>query len=123
MSITQRLGEKTINQRDHLYHNKEENKMAVKKTERVSARVSAPVYETLSQAARLTGATLNQFIVQSALGKAQEVIEHEQVINMTMRDASVFLEAIENPPAPNNKLKDAMKKYRESFSDAENRST
>ena len=97
--------------------------MAVKKTERVSARVSAPVYETLSQAARLTGATLNQFIVQSALGKAQEVIEHEQVINMTMRDASVFLEAIENPPAPNNKLKDAMKKYRESFSDAENRST
>ena len=97
--------------------------MAVKKTERVSARVSAPVYETLSQAAKLTGATLNQFIVQSALGKAQEVIEHEQVINMTMRDASVFLEAIENPPAPNNKLKDAMKKYRESFSDAENRST
>jgi len=40
-----------------------------------------------------------------------------------MRDASVFFEAIENPPAPNNKLKDAMKKYRKSFSDAENRST
>ncbi len=97
--------------------------MAVKKTERVSARVSAPVYETLSQAARLTGATLNQFIVQSALGKAQAVIEQEQVINMTMRDASAFFEAIENPPAPNNKLKVAMKKYRESFFDAENRSS
>ncbi len=96
---------------------------ALKKTERVSARISTPIYETLSQAAELTGATLNQFLVQSALEKAQAVIEHEQIINMTIRDASVFFEAIENPPAPNNKLKDAMKKYRKSFSDAENRST
>ena len=95
----------------------------LKKTERVSARVSTPVYETLSQAAKLTGATLNQFLVQSALEKAQAVIEHEHVINVTMRDASAFFEAIENPPAPSDKLKDAMKKYRKSFSDAENRST
>ena len=40
-----------------------------KQTERVSARVPAQVYQTLTQAAEISGATLNQFLVQSALEK------------------------------------------------------
>lgn len=40
-----------------------------KQTERVSARVPVQVYQTLTQAAEISGATLNQFLVQSALEK------------------------------------------------------
>lgn len=83
-------------------------------SQRVSARVTPKVYETLSQAADLTGATLNQFIVQSAYQKAQEVIEKERFIRMTARSASAFFKAIDHPPKPTAKLKKAVKLYRAS---------
>ena len=88
--------------------------------QRVSTRVTPKVYEVLSQAAELTGATLNQFIVQSAYEKAQEVIEKERIIRMTTRSASAFFEAIETPPEPTQKLKTAAKLYRDSENDPEN---
>lgn len=92
-----------------------------KKSERVSARIPANVYETLTQAAEFTGATLNQFLVQSALEKAEAIIEKERIISMSMRSASVFLDAVENPPKPNRRLKSAVKSYKKSFPDAKNR--
>ena len=45
------------------------------KQDRIGARVPHEVYETLCRAAELTGATVNQFLVQSALKEAQAVIE------------------------------------------------
>jgi len=91
-----------------------------KSNQRVSARVTLKVYETLAQAAESSGATLNQFIVQSAYEKAQEVIEKERFIRMTKRSASVFFEALENPPKPTKKLKQAVKLYQGSDNDFEN---
>jgi len=41
---------------------------------RVTARISSQVKEILEQAAALSGATLNQFLVQSALKEAQRII-------------------------------------------------
>ena len=93
---------------------------APQNNQRVSARVTQKVYETLSQAAELTGATLNQFIVQSAYEKAQEVIEKEQFIRMTARCASAFFEALDHPPEPNAKLRKAAKLYRASDNAIEN---
>jgi uncharacterized protein (DUF1778 family) len=85
-----------------------------KENQRVSARVPANVYDTLAEAAGLMGATLNQFLVQSALEKAQEVIESERLIKMTTTSANTFFAAIENPPTPNKKLRNAIKKYKRS---------
>lgn len=47
------------------------------KQERIGARVPPEVYATLTRAAELLGATVNQFLVQSALKEAQSVIERE----------------------------------------------
>ncbi|MBW1737861.1 MAG: DUF1778 domain-containing protein [Deltaproteobacteria bacterium] len=74
----------------------------------------------MAQAADLVGATLNQFLVQSAIEKAQTVIENERLIKMTTRSANTFFDAVENPPAPSEKLKDAMRAYKGSFDNAEN---
>ncbi len=93
---------------------------ASQNNQRVSARVTPKVYETLSQAAELTGATLNQFIVQSAYEKAQEVIEKERFIRMTARSASAFFEALVHPPKPTVKLRKAAKLYRASDNATEN---
>lgn len=86
---------------------------ATRTNQRVSARMPSKIYETLAQAAELTGATVNQFIVQSAYQKAQEVIEKERFIRMTSRSASAFFDALDTPPEPTEKLKKAAKAFRD----------
>lgn len=89
----------------------------IAKQDRISARVSHDVYETLCRAAELSGATINQFMVQSALKEAQAVIEREQVIRMSAPDWGWILDLLENPPKPNAKLKAAMKRYQKARRD------
>jgi len=84
---------------------------ATAKQDRIGARVPREVYETLCRAAELTGATVNQFLVQSALKEAQVVIEREEVIRLSPRDWTWLLQLMDNPPKPNARLKAAMKRY------------
>ena len=83
--------------------------------QRVSARIPIPAYQTLIRAAEISGATLNEFLVQAAIEKAQTIIEKDQTITLSIKSAEVFFHAIENPPKPRKKLKEAMKEYRDSF--------
>ena len=95
--------------------------MAISKAkERISARVPRHAYQTLAQAAEISGATLNQFLLQAALEKAQMIIEKNRTIKLSTQAATVFFDAIENPPKPKSKLKKAMKIHKESIGDAEN---
>lgn len=86
---------------------------------RVSARVPAQVQETLELAAAMVGATVNQFMVQTALREAERIIEQERVIRLSARDAETFIHALENPPPPNAKLKAALKQHRNAKRDDE----
>ena len=65
------------------------------KQDRIGARVTHEVYETLCRAAELSGATVNQFLVQSALKEAQAVIEREEVIRLSPRDWRWLLDLME----------------------------
>lgn len=58
---------------------------AIAKQDRIGARIPHDVYETLCRAAELSGATVNQFLVQSALKEAHAVIEREEVIRLYER--------------------------------------
>ena len=83
--------------------------MALNKTEeRIPARMPLEVYERIAAAARTVGATLNQFLVQCALDKANEILERERVITLSTTAAEAFFCLIENPPDPNDRLKEAM---------------
>jgi uncharacterized protein (DUF1778 family) len=84
--------------------------MTLNKTEeRIPARMPAAVYERIAAAARTVGATLNQFLVQSALDKANDILEKELVISLSFKTAEVFFDLIENPPVPNDHLKEVMR--------------
>ena len=82
---------------------------------RFQTRMPYHVHEKLLLAANLSGATLNQFVVQSALEKASTVLEQERVLNLTLRDAEILFEAIENPPSPNDQLIKAAQAYKKHF--------
>ena len=69
--------------------------------------------EALEQAAHLQGATLNQFVVQSAYEEAQRILERETVIRLSQRDAQKVFSMLQSPPKANKLLKEAVKAYHE----------
>lgn len=87
------------------------------KQDRIGARVPHEVYETLRRAAELSGATVNQFLVQAALKEAQAVIEREEVIRLTPRDWNWLLDFMESPPKPTPALEAALKRYQKAKGD------
>ena len=78
--------------------------------ERIPARMPTAVYERLVEAAQAVGATLNQFLVQAALEKANAILEDERTIRLSSSAADELFRLMENPPEPNDYLKDAMKR-------------
>jgi uncharacterized protein (DUF1778 family) len=81
---------------------------------RITARVSDNVRATLEQAAELLGATVNQFVVQTAYQEAQRVIEKESVIRLSQKDARKILSLLDHPPKPNKRLKNAVRACKDS---------
>ena len=84
--------------------------------DRIAARVPREVYQTLRRAAELSGATVNQFLVQAALKEAQAVIEREDVIRLSPRDWDWLLPLLDEPPAPNARLRAARERHRQLLS-------
>lgn len=66
---------------------------------RITARVSQSVTQMIESAADLVGATINQFVIQAALEKAEKVMEKEQ-LRLSQEDKSWLFSLLENPPEP-----------------------
>lgn len=81
--------------------------------ERIPARMPTAVYDRVVEAAQAVGATLNQFLVQSALEKANEILERERVIKLSTTAAKTVFDLVENPPDPSEQLKAAMQRRTE----------
>jgi uncharacterized protein (DUF1778 family) len=85
--------------------------MALTKTEaRIPARMPHEVYERIAAASQAVGATLNQFLVQSALDRANDILERERIIALSVEAAGALFDLIDNPPDPNNQMKEAMRR-------------
>ena len=83
--------------------------------ERIPARMPTAVYDRVVEAAQAIGATLNQFLVQSALEKANEILEHERVIKLSTTSAKMVFDLLESPPEHNERLKAAMARREETL--------
>jgi uncharacterized protein (DUF1778 family) len=75
-----------------------------KNRDNTSNRVPKTIVETRQEAADLTGATLNQFMVQAALEKAEKLIAREKNIYFSKNDAAMIVNLLDNPAKPNAAL-------------------
>lgn len=83
--------------------------------ERIPARMPTAVYERLVEASQAVGATLNQFLVQSALEKANSILEDERTIKLSTAAADAVFTLMENPPEPNEYLKKSMQRRKDTL--------
>lgn len=82
-------------------------------SDRITNRVPHPIAKKLQEAAELTGATLNQFMVQAALEKAERVIEREKTIHFSLNDAAMIINLLDNPAKPNAALVRAFERFKQ----------
>jgi uncharacterized protein (DUF1778 family) len=90
-------------------------KTANVRKERLEARVSAEQKELFMQAAALQGSTLTEFVVRSLHEAASRTIREHERMELTAQDREVFIEALLNPPLPNERLRQAVTKYRDTI--------
>jgi len=81
---------------------------AVDDNKRMNLRMRPEQKATLMRAAALRHTDLTDFVTQSALREATAVIEAAEHIKLSERDSLLVLDMLENPPAPNAKLRAAI---------------
>ncbi len=82
--------------------------VAVHDNKRLQLRIQPEQKATLMRAAALRNTTLTDFIFQIAMREANVVIEEAERIRLSERDSLLVLDLLENPPAPNAKLRGAI---------------
>jgi len=83
-------------------------RVAVNDNKRMNLRVRPEQKATLMRAAALKNTDLTDFVIQNALREAKTVIEDAERIVLSERDSLRVLRLLENPPAPNAKLRAAI---------------
>lgn len=85
------------------------------KTERIELRATQSHRELIDRATTLSGlSSRSDFVMQAALKNAQEIIDENNSIKLSNEAFDNFVAACENPPEPNQALKEALNRTRES---------
>ncbi len=74
---------------------------------RVSLRIRAADMAVITRAVALEQTNLTKFIVRAAIKEARSAIEEYEQLKLSKRDSVRILRALENPLAPNAKLRKA----------------
>lgn len=88
-----------------------------RKDTRLVARTSPEIQEIIQRAADYSGATLSQFLIESVMDKARNVIEQTETLHLSMAGADALLAVLENPPKASKKLLKAAQIYKDLVND------
>lgn len=83
------------------------------KDERLEARVTRQLKDTIQRAADLLGLSVTDFVAMSAQQAAEAAIREHSLITLTARDSEMFAEALLNPRKPSEKLRAAFERHDE----------
>ncbi|EFL91083.1 hypothetical protein REG_1999 [Candidatus Regiella insecticola LSR1] len=88
---------------------------AERKETRLVARTSTEIQKIIQRAADYSGATLSQFLIESAMDKARNVIERTETLHLSMAGADALFAVLENPPKASKKLLKAVQGYKDTM--------
>lgn len=80
--------------------------------ERLEARISPAKKSVLKNAAKLSGLSLTDFVINSAYEAAKRVIKEYDQLHLTEADRHIFIQAVLNPPKLNENLVKATRRYK-----------
>src|SRR5580704_2743545 len=83
-----------------------------RRDQRLEARVTPDQKELIERAACVQGRTVTDFVVSTLQEAAKQAIADHTVWKLTQEQQKVFLDALTKPPAPNQELQEAYKRFR-----------
>lgn len=83
------------------------------KRDRMHLRLDAKTKRKLERAAAYEETTVSDFVLANAVAAAERVIDSHEKVVLSAQDWEVFYDALVNPPEPNEKLRQAARRYRE----------
>ncbi|MFL9827505.1 DUF1778 domain-containing protein [Rhodoplanes sp. SY1] len=83
------------------------------KRDRMHLRLDATTKRKLERAAAYQETSVSDFVLANAVAAAERIIDSHEKITLSAQDWDVFFDALINPPEPNEKLKEAARRYRE----------
>lgn len=81
------------------------------KEDRLQVRLDANSKAVLQRAAAYRHKTLSQFVLATALDEADRIIRENEGTVLSPADWTVFLDALTEPPKPNDALRAAFDRY------------
>lgn len=82
------------------------------RSSRLELRVAQDEKALVDRAAALSGSNTTDFIRSTMLIAARETIRQQEVIELTMEGSRIFVEALIDPPEPNEHLRALAKESR-----------
>lgn len=80
----------------------------------IAVQVDIDTQDLLTKAAALAGiSSINSFVLNAAIEKAQQILDREQALKLSQCDAMMFIEALDQPAKTHNKLKAAAFRYKD----------
>ncbi len=88
------------------------NGQAKGKKARLEARISQEQKELVLEAARITGRSLTDFVVNTVVEAAKQTLQQQQILELSEKDRLFFVENLLNPSPPSEKLQASAQSYR-----------
>jgi uncharacterized protein (DUF1778 family) len=85
---------------------------AAKRTERLDARVTKEEKRVIETAANLRGVSVTDLLRTTVTDAATRIIREHEVLSLAERSRHIFVDALMNPPKPNESALAAVKRFR-----------
>lgn len=85
----------------------------IRKNERLAVRLPSEVKDMLELAAEVSGRSLSDFVLASAVAAAHKSIEDHERMRLSSDDRDVFLAAFSDDAEPNDALKSAAGQFKD----------
>ncbi len=94
--------------------------MATLINDRIDVRINKEHKELIKFAAEVSGyKSVSEFIVNVISRESKRILQEDAKLLKTIEDKRIFFNALMNPPAPNGRLKSALKDYKKFFNEDE----
>ena len=87
--------------------------MSALKKQRIDLRLNEDDKHMIEEAAAMTNQSISQFMVSTASERAAEVIDQHRRLLLNEESWNLVMDAITNPPVPNDRLKRAANRLQE----------
>jgi uncharacterized protein (DUF1778 family) len=75
----------------------------------INLRAPAQTKDVIERAARASGKTLTDFMIETARQRAEEVLLDQRFFALDEQKFAAFMTALDHPPAPSKELRDLLR--------------